>query len=213
MGLYKYIGVLLTAFLLSLPVSAGLFNITVSKTDETCAGLSDGTATVNFISGGATYPFTYEWYTASPYALIPGETDSTITDLPDGNYWVWVYDDDGFSDFKPFTIAPAFDIQIFNVSHTDVDCNGDNTGTITIIAGGGTGALEYSIYDGAGGTYQSSPIFTGLPQGDYNIKVRDANLCEKTYAGNPEKILEPSAINIDTDAAGRFRMAKLSLAV
>lgn len=44
------------------------------------------------------------------------------------------------------------------------------TGQITINASGTGGTLEYSINSGA--TYQSSPTFTALPAGTYNVVVR-----------------------------------------
>ncbi len=51
---------------------------------------------------------------------------------------------------------------------TQPDCT-TQTGTITVSAPTGA-AIEYSL-DGV--TYQSSPIFTGLDPGDYNITVQD----------------------------------------
>ena len=53
----------------------------------------------------------------------------------------------------------------------------NNTGSITITAGGGTPVYEYSIDNGA--NYQSSNQFLNLAMGNYNIKVRDANSCIK----------------------------------
>ncbi len=47
----------------------------------------------------------------------------------------------------------------------------NNNGTITIVAGGGVSPYEYSIDDGE--TWQSSGEFTGLPAGDYIVKVKD----------------------------------------
>jgi len=52
----------------------------------------------------------------------------------------------------------------------------NNDGTISITAGGGTPAYQYSIDNGV--TYQAGNVFNNLPVGNYNnIKVKDANGC------------------------------------
>nr|HPR31849.1 hypothetical protein [Prolixibacteraceae bacterium] len=52
-------------------------------------------------------------------------------------------------------------------------CAGDSTGTITVSASGGVGALSYSVDNGA--TWQASGGFTGLPAGEYVILIKDEN--------------------------------------
>ncbi|MBL0183580.1 MAG: gliding motility-associated C-terminal domain-containing protein [Chitinophagaceae bacterium] len=52
----------------------------------------------------------------------------------------------------------------------------NNDGTITVTAGGGTPAYQYSINNGV--SYQAGNVFNNLPVGNYNnIKVKDANGC------------------------------------
>ena len=51
------------------------------------------------------------------------------------------------------------------------DC-GHNDGSITIAANGPSGALEYSLNDG---TWQGSPVFTGLTANTYKVSVRYVN--------------------------------------
>ena len=119
------------------------FTIHVSKTDISCYEMDDGTAVVDAINGG-TAPFTFQWRTAG-FIPIPGETDSIITGLGPGNYWSVVYDNDGHSSFQGFTIIEPFDIQIFNINIVDVQCNGESTGILDILAGGGTSPLQFSI--------------------------------------------------------------------
>ena len=52
----------------------------------------------------------------------------------------------------------------------------NNDGTISITAGGGTPAYQYSINNGI--NYQAGNTFNNLPSGNYNnIKVKDANGC------------------------------------
>ncbi|WP_353718827.1 hypothetical protein [Dyadobacter sp. 676] len=61
------------------------------------------------------------------------------------------------------------------------------TGSITINTQG-TGELEYSVNDGT--SWSAEPIFTGLPDGDYDIKVRSSinTSCEVSYTQNPVKL-------------------------
>ncbi|WP_400071265.1 T9SS type B sorting domain-containing protein [Zobellia russellii] len=62
---------------------------------------------------------------------------------------------------------------------SEFTCN--NTGaTITASATGGTPTYEYQLEDNVGGiltAYQTNTEFTGVPAGDYIVRVRDTNLC------------------------------------
>ncbi|MCE7063218.1 T9SS type A sorting domain-containing protein [Dyadobacter sp. CY343] len=61
------------------------------------------------------------------------------------------------------------------------------TGSITINTEG-SGDLEFSVNDGT--SWSAQPVFTGLPDGDYNIKVRSKinTDCEVSYTQNPVKL-------------------------
>ena len=65
--------------------------------------------------------------------------------------------------------------QISQSIGTNPTC-GNSNGTITVTAGGGTGAIEYSIDGGI--TFQASGTFNGLGPGAYNIIAQDANACQ-----------------------------------
>ena len=173
------------------------FAINVGKTDISCFGADDGTAVVDMITGG-TAPFIFEWRTGG-FIPIPGETDSTITGLGPGNYWAIVYDNDGHSQPWAFSIFEPFDIQIFLIDKSDVECNGESTGSIDILAGGGTQPLQFSINDGF--DYQASPVFSNQLAGDYYIRILDNNGCEEIYAGNPVTINEPSPVSITGESS------------
>jgi hypothetical protein len=55
----------------------------------------------------------------------------------------------------------------------------NNLGSITLVASGGTGTLQYSLN---GGIFQTSPVFTGLANGSYTVTIKDNNNCTFTAA-------------------------------
>lgn len=168
--------------------TSGSINITVtpppaissiSKTDISCFGAGDGTATLNF-TGGAT-PFTFQW---NPAVGIT----QTVSNLDPGTYIGTVTDNNGCSSIDSVQIIEPPFLTLAFVSASDPTCNGATDGTITVVASGGTPAYEYSS-DGV--TFQASPTLTGLGDGIYDIIVRDANLCTATVQ---VAITEPLAI-------------------
>ena len=83
-------------------------------------------------------------------------------------------------------------IIISSQSSTDVSCNGNNDGTINIIASGGTGTLSFSIDNGFTFT-NTTGNFIGLGAGSYDIVIQDdATGCTKFVS--TINITEPSAI-------------------
>ncbi len=67
----------------------------------------------------------------------------------------------------------------FSATWTDVDCFGDNTGSIAISASGGVGSFEYRLDTGAWIPFDNSNSHTisNLSAGNYDVRVRDANSC------------------------------------
>lgn len=54
---------------------------------------------------------------------------------------------------------------------TNVACNGNSTGSFTVTPSGGTGPYQYSL--NAGGTYQTSNVFSGMAGGTYTVRILD----------------------------------------
>ena len=73
----------------------------------------------------------------------------------------------------------------------DVICNGESTGSISVIGSGGTAPYEYTI---DGDTYQTSNTFTNLPAGTYTIAVLDAMGCAVDLEAT---ITEPLPLIVD----------------
>jgi len=94
--------------------------------------------------------------------------ENPANNLPAGDYYVFAANGNGcFTAYSgnPVTITEPAAIKMTAVNTVQPTCSGTPTGTITIVATGGTGAsnLEYSI-DG-GFNFQSSNTFAGIAAG------------------------------------------------
>ncbi len=154
--------------------------VTISSTNITCNGASNGTATVNATAGVA--PLTYSW---SPTA---GAT-TVINGLGQGTYTCVITDANGCGVTLSVAVAEPAPLVLNIPSSTNVTCNGGNNGSATSTASGGTGALTYS-WTPSGGT---APVASGLTAGLYTISVTDANGCSQTQTVT---ISEPPALTI-----------------
>ena len=139
----------------------------LTSTDLVCNGDNSGSITANIVGG--TPAFTYAWTPA--VGVTP-----TVTNLAAGNYTLVVSDQNNCTDTVSATITEPTLLTISTAGQNDPVCNGGADGDVTFSAGGGTGALTYSI-DGT--NFQASPTFTNLTTGVYVGTVRDANGCEQ----------------------------------
>ncbi len=135
------------------------------QTNTSC-GASTGVITASG-SGGSGSGYTYS---------IDGTTfqaSGTFSGLAAGVYTVTVKDGNGCVNTKYVTLmntngpTAAF-------TQTNADC-GNNAGTVTVNASGGTSPYQYSINNGT--TFQTGNFFTGLTAGQYTLVVKDANNC------------------------------------
>jgi gliding motility-associated-like protein len=70
-------------------------------------------------------------------------------------------------------------ISFTSVTHQDIICYKDSSGSITVAAAGGTGAISYSLLP-AIGTQSPSGNFTNLVGGAYTVTATDASGCTKS---------------------------------
>ncbi|MHA3789405.1 T9SS type A sorting domain-containing protein [Flavobacterium hauense] len=141
------------------------------KTDVSCFGGNNGTATVAPTGGTTTY--TYLWDTS------PQQTTATAVGLTAGTYTVTVTDANGCQATRTFTInQPAAALNVnTGGGKTDVSCNGGANGTATVAPTGGTTTYSY-LWDTT--PTQATATATGLSQGTYTVTVTDANGCQRT---------------------------------
>ncbi|MFH1321193.1 MAG: gliding motility-associated C-terminal domain-containing protein [Bacteroidota bacterium] len=138
--------------------------VSISGTDVSCPGGSDGAAEVTVTGGGAA-PYTYLW--------SDGETTQDISGLSQGTYSVSVTDkndcppaDESIVINEPLPLTPT-------ISKTCL--NGEGIADLTVT--GGTPPYTYSWSNGA-----ITEDLSGLEPGTYTVTVTDANNCPPAEA-------------------------------
>lgn len=152
-------------------VSSASFNIsniggatvTVTKTNASCNGGANGSATAN-ISGG-TAPFVISWSN--------GSSNGTVSNLAAGTYTVTVTGALGCVTIASTTITQPAAIAI-TLSPTNSSCGGNN-GVIASSIVGGTSPYTYLWSNGS-----TVATNNNLAAGSYVVTVTDGNSCTAT---------------------------------
>jgi gliding motility-associated-like protein len=154
---------------------------TQSQVNVTCNGACNGSATV--VASGGTGTYTYAWAPS-------GGTGATATGLCAGTYTVTISSPAGCSITRTFNITqpPALST---TGSQVNVVCNGQCTGSATVIASGGTAPYTYA-WAPSGGTGSTA---SALCAGNYTVTVTDANGCTTTRTFS---ITQPTAVTAST---------------
>ncbi len=141
-----------------------------NTTNPTCSNTNNGSASV--VASGATAPYSYAWSS--------GETTATATGLGTGIQSVTVTDANGCTALGATNLTTPPAIQISNSPIVNVRCKGDNTGSIAVLATGGTSTFGYTFVWSNGQTTNQA---TGLVAGNYSVTATDGNGCtgDTTY--------------------------------
>ena len=134
-----------------------------------CFGDQTGAAAV--IATGGTPGYSYSWNT------VPVQTNQIATGLGAGTYTVTVTDANGCTKTASVTITEPPQVIISISAQTNVDCNGNSTGSATVEANGGTPGYTYSWNTIP---VQNTATATGLPAGTYTVVVLDSHGCSAT---------------------------------
>lgn len=140
------------------------FEAEVTKTDITCAGEDDGTATASVVGGNEGASFSW--------SNIANDTTSMITGLAAGTYTVTVTKD-ACEVIQSIDILEGGSVSA-TLQSTSSDCNGGNNGTATVTASGGSGNYSYAW---SGGIMANTAAVSGLAPGDYEVTVSDEAGC------------------------------------
>lgn len=149
-------------------------NVSVSvagKTDLTCFGANNGSLALAGQGGTPPYQFAKDGlnFQAAP----------SFAGLPAGNLTITLRDANGCKATVAGEILQPGDLTVAATNSGTVSCFGGANGQLTATASGGTGLVTYSIN---ATDFLTSPIFTGLTAGSYQVTARDANGCQKVSA-------------------------------
>jgi large repetitive protein len=135
----------------------------INTVSTSCVDSSDGQASVQILSGPA--PYSYTWSS--------NETASSATKLVAGANTVSVTDGNNCVVQKTFQITPPEDISLSAEVITQVTCPGTATGSIQVLATGGSAPYTYS-WNGNTGLNQ----LQNLSPGSYTLTVIDSKGCD-----------------------------------
>ncbi len=151
-----------------------------SSTNVTCNGQLDGA--INVTTTGGTLPYTFDWGTA-------GNTED-LSGLGAGTYTLTVTDANGCTS-QPLTvtITQPDTLVLSLVSADTLACYGNNNGTATVAATGGTAPYSFDWSNG-----DTLAVATGLSAGNYTVSVVDANGCTSNVVS--VTITQPDSMSV-----------------
>ncbi len=160
------------------PNSAGMLVNVDSISAPSCAGLSDGFASIS--SSGGVAPLTIKWSNSANL--------TSTNSLPSGAAYVVVIDAQGCKDSISFSVPAVHPLQITLDSLINLSCNGALNGKIKITPGGGTPPYSYSWTNG-----DTTSTLNKLGSGSYGVTVTDARACSISATYN---ISEPDSLQL-----------------
>jgi len=162
-------------------VELSAVSCTVTTSNATCFGMSDGSAAVAATGGTAGY--TYNWNN--------GITTASNPNLVAGTYSVTVTDANGCTAVCSGAVTEPSDISC-SISPTNPSCNAGTDGSLVLTVSGGTGAYTFDWdNDGAEDPDNDPQDLTGIGAGTYRVTITDANGCTAWCA---ESLLNPPAL-------------------
>ena len=164
-----------------------------------CFGGVDGSINLS-ATGNNGIDFTYE---------LNGSINTTgnFSDLPSGVYEVTATDQLGCANTSTISIPSPAMLSLVPVVVDEISCEGEADGALTVEIFGGVAPYQFD-WD----NMSSDSILSGIPQGDYNLLVIDANGClanlnliidvplisyEANFATSPPSCYGESTGNID----------------
>jgi len=141
---------------------------TIAITEPACNGYSNGNVVLGGTGGTAPYTYAFDGGAFSATSIYSG--------LPAGVDSVMIADTHGCMHDSVFTIGQPAVLNVTGLTGTNISCHGGADGTVTVTAGGGTAPYQYAAN---GGSFQLSPVLTGLVAGTQIIHVTDSHGCTK----------------------------------
>lgn len=157
----------------------------ITEISPSCNGAADGSITVS--ASGGTSPYSYSWDTDPP------QSGPTINNLGPGTYTVTVTDANGCETILPINLTEPDELEIESLLEIGPSCNGEENGSISVVATGGTSPYTY--------TWNTIPPTSGellqdVGAGTYEVEVVDANGCSETLS---VELVEPDPLVITVE--------------
>ncbi len=148
----------------------------LNSTNVDCFGQCNGSITAVPSGGNGTY--FYQWQDEF-LNDIPGQTNSSMTNICQGIYNLELTDGNGCSvTLGPVNLTQPSQPWDITVSTVGINCFGNCTGSGTVtVNSGNTAPYSYQWDDPF---TQTSPTATSLCAGQYNVIVSDAGTCDTT---------------------------------
>jgi hypothetical protein len=143
---------------------------TPSFTSPLCNG---GNGSITTMASGGTGILLY---TLNP--ISTSNNSGIFNSILAGSYTLTVSDNNSCSTSSSVVVTEPTAITFPTVTVVDLQCTGVATGSITIIATGGTGSKSYTIQPGS--ITNSTGVFNSLSSQNYTVIATDANLCSKS---------------------------------
>ena len=187
---------------ITLTQPAAALSLSLTDTDITCFGLTNGS--INSTVSGGTANYTYAW---KKDGTSINATTANINNLGPGLYEVTVTDNNGCIISDSIAITQPNDLTISETitdfEGYEISCNGADDAEIDITVAGGTVNYTYqwSSPDGGQGLNVNQADQTGLSPGTYKVVVTDNNGCteEKTYVIEEPQPLASSSLIPNTN--------------
>jgi len=139
---------------------------TMSSTNTSCFGFSDGTANINVIGG--TQPYSYIWNTT------PIQSSNSANGLIAGLYTVIIQDVNNCSYTDSVLITEPTPLTPLLINSSNVSCYGLSDGEANVSVSGGTPSYSYAWNTIPA---QNTTLASGLAAGNYTFETTDANGC------------------------------------
>lgn len=161
----------------------------VTVVDAVCFG-ANGTVTAN--PAGGTPPYNYNWSNGAP--------NSQTVNIPAGNYTVTAVDAGSCNQTAAFTVnePPAM---VIAETHTNINCFGDNTGSIQLTPGGGTAPYTYNWNPNVSTSNTAGLLLAGT----YDVTVTDQTTCTMTISlslTQPAQALSATVVPVNISCFG-----------
>jgi len=163
-------------------------DLVIDTTSTVAPSCGQATGVINTIATGGDANYSYS-INGGPFTA-----NGSFTNLVAGNYQIVVNDGSGVcTDLIDIVLVDLLGPTIASVTVNNLNCNNDNSGTITVVANGGNGVLTYVVSDGVNITTNTTGVFTSLTAGNYTVVVTDANGC---FVNDVAVLMEPTIVSV-----------------